>query len=47
MKLENVTLEQLGRAKKITIDKDSTTIVQGAGSKADVQKRIDQIRKRH
>lgn len=44
-KLESITLEELGRAKKITITKDSTTIVQGAGSKADVQKRIDQIRK--
>jgi chaperonin GroEL len=44
-KLESITLEEVGRAKKITITKDSTTIVQGAGSKADVQKRIDQIRK--
>ncbi|MCO6044914.1 chaperonin GroEL [Aeoliella sp. ICT_H6.2] len=44
-KLESITLEQLGRAKKITVTKDSTTIVQGAGSNADVQKRIDQIRK--
>ncbi|WP_425400831.1 chaperonin GroEL [Aeoliella sp.] len=44
-KLESITLEQLGRAKKITITKDSTTLVQGAGSNADVQKRIDQIRK--
>jgi chaperonin GroEL len=44
-KLENITLEELGRAKKITVTKDNTTIVQGAGKKEDVQKRIDQIRK--
>lgn len=44
-KLEAVTLEQLGRAKRITITKDATTIVQGGGSKDDVQKRIEQIRK--
>jgi chaperonin GroEL len=45
VKLENVTLEQLGRAKKVTVTKDDSTIVQGAGSRADVQKRIEQIRK--
>jgi chaperonin GroEL len=44
-KLENVTLGELGRAKKITITKDNTTIVQGAGRNEDVQKRIEQIRK--
>jgi chaperonin GroEL len=44
-KLENVTLAELGRAKKITITKDDTTIVQGAGRTEDVQKRIEQIRK--
>jgi chaperonin GroEL len=44
-KLENITLEELGRAKKITVTKDNTTIVQGAGKKEDVQKRIEQIRK--
>ncbi len=44
-KLEAVTLEELGRAKKITITKDATTIVQGGGANADVKKRIDQIRK--
>ena len=44
-KLESVTLEELGRAKKITVTKDNTTIVQGAGKKEDVQKRIEQIRK--
>lgn len=45
MKLESITLEQLGRAKKITVSKENTTIVQGGGSKSDVSKRIDQIRK--
>jgi len=45
LKLESVTLEQLGRAKKVTITKDATTIVQGGGDKKDVSKRIDQIRK--
>lgn len=45
LKLENLTLEQLGRAKKITVDKDSTTIVEGAGKKADVKARIDQLRR--
>ena len=44
-KLENITLEELGRAKKITVTKDNTTIVQGAGKTEDVQKRIEQIRK--
>jgi chaperonin GroEL len=45
VKLENVPLSQLGRAKKVTIDKDSTTIVQGGGKTSDVQARIDQIRR--
>ncbi len=44
LKLENVTLEQLGRAETIRIDKESTTIVNGAGKKADIEKRIAQIR---
>jgi chaperonin GroEL len=44
-KLENITLEEMGRAKKITVTKDNSTIVQGAGKKEDVQKRIEQIRK--
>jgi chaperonin GroEL len=43
-KLENVTLAQLGRAKSVTVDKDNTTIVDGAGKKADIQGRIKQIR---
>jgi chaperonin GroEL len=45
LKLENLTLEQLGRAKKITVDKDTTTIVEGAGKTADIKNRIDQLRK--
>jgi len=44
MKLENVTLEMLGRAKKISITKDTTTIVDGAGDKAEIQARVAQIR---
>jgi len=44
-KLENITLAELGRAKKITVSKENTTLVQGGGAKADVSKRIDQIRK--
>ena len=39
IKLENVTLNMLGRAKKVTIDKDNTTIVDGAGKKADIEAR--------
>ncbi|GAB6166289.1 chaperonin GroEL [Thermostilla marina] len=45
IKLENVGLEHLGRAKKITVDKDSTTIIEGAGKKADITARADQLRK--
>jgi chaperonin GroEL len=44
IKLENVTLNMLGRAKKVTIDKDNTTIVDGSGKKADIEARIRQIR---
>ncbi len=44
IKLENVTLDMLGRAKKITIDKEDTTIVDGAGKKADIEARIKQIK---
>jgi chaperonin GroEL len=43
-KLENATLDMLGRAEKINIDKDNTTIVNGAGKKADIQGRVAQIR---
>jgi len=45
IKLEGVQLQDLGRAKRITIDKDNTTIVEGAGKAADIQGRISQIRK--
>ncbi|MCL4192822.1 MAG: chaperonin GroEL, partial [Thermoguttaceae bacterium] len=45
IKLENVTLEQLGQAKKITVDKDHTTIVEGAGKREDIQNRIQQLRR--
>ena len=44
IKLENVTLDMLGRAKKVLIDKDNTTIVEGAGKKADIAGRCSQIR---
>ncbi len=44
IKLENVRLEDLGRAKKVTIDKDNTTIVEGAGSQDDIAGRVKQIR---
>ena len=44
IKLENVTLEMLGTAKKVTIEKENTTIVEGAGSKTDIDARIAQIR---
>jgi chaperonin GroEL len=43
-KLENVTLSMLGRAKKVRIEKDNTTIVDGAGSKSDIESRIGQIK---
>ncbi len=45
IKLENVTLTDLGRAKRVTIDKDTTTIVDGAGKKKDISGRIETIRK--
>ncbi len=45
IKLENVKLEDLGRAKKITIDKDNTTIVEGTGKQADIQGRVATIRR--
>jgi chaperonin GroEL len=44
LKLENLTLNDLGRAKTITIDKDTTTVIEGAGSKDDIQARVRQIR---
>jgi chaperonin GroEL len=44
IKLENVTLEQLGKAKLVRVEKENCTIVEGAGKEADIQKRIKQIR---
>src|SRR6266576_1506556 len=44
IKLENVTINMLGRAKKVTVEKENTTIVSGAGKKADIQARIAQIK---
>jgi chaperonin GroEL len=44
MKLEDLTLAQLGRAKRIVIDKDNTTIIDGAGKSSDIKARISQIR---
>ena len=44
IKLENVTIDMLGRAKKVSVDKDNTTIVDGAGKKADIEARIKQIK---
>ena len=45
MKLESLPITDLGRAKKIIIDKDNTTIIEGAGKSADIKGRIDQIRR--
>ena len=45
LKLENLQLSQLGKAKQIKVNKDSTTIIQGAGKKAEIQRRIDQLRR--
>jgi chaperonin GroEL len=43
-KLENATINYLGKAKKVTIDKDNTTIVEGAGKKEDIKKRINEMK---
>jgi chaperonin GroEL len=45
IKLENTRIEDLGRAKRLVVDKENTTIVEGGGKKADIQGRIGQIRK--
>jgi len=45
IKLENIKLEDLGRAKRVTVDKENTTIVEGEGKKADIQGRVAQIRR--
>jgi chaperonin GroEL len=44
IKLENITMEDLGRAKRVVIDKENTTIVEGAGSAQDIEGRVKQIR---
>jgi chaperonin GroEL len=44
IKLENVTLEMLGQAKTVRVEKENTTIIEGAGKSADIKKRIEQIR---
>src|SRR5207253_5165595 len=44
LKLENVKVEDLGRAKKVTIDKDNTTIVEGGGKASEIEGRVKQIR---
>src|SRR3954467_15137113 len=44
IKLESITLKDLGRAKRVTIDKDNTTIVEGVGKKPDIEARVKQIR---
>jgi chaperonin GroEL len=44
LKLENVTLKDLGRVKKVVIDKDTTTLIQGGGAKKDIEARCNQIR---
>jgi chaperonin GroEL len=44
LKLENLTLKDLGRAKRVTVDKDNTTVVEGTGKKGDIEGRVKQIR---
>ena len=44
MKLENVTMDMLGTAKKVHINKDDTTIVDGAGDKSEIEARVSQIK---
>ncbi len=44
LKLENLTLKDLGRAKRVVVDKDNSTIVEGAGKKAEIEGRVKQIR---
>ncbi len=45
IKLENLTLDDLGKAKRVTIDKENTTIVEGSGKQSDIQGRVGQIRR--
>jgi len=44
IRLENITLSDLGQAKRVTIDKENTTIVEGSGSASDIEGRVNQIR---
>src|SRR5258705_10412960 len=44
IKLENVHVEDLGRAKKVVVDKDNTTIIEGAGKRVDIEARVKKIR---
>jgi chaperonin GroEL len=44
IKLENVTIDMLGRAKRVRVEKENTTIIDGAGSKADIEARVNQIK---
>src|SRR5439155_978801 len=44
LKLENVALKDLGRCKRVVVDKDNTTLIDGAGKRADIEARIKQIR---
>ena len=44
LKLENITLDQLGQAKKVAVEKENCTIINGAGKKEAIKERIDQIR---
>ena len=44
IQLENIELNQLGRAKRITIDKDNTTVIEGAGTTAEIKARIEQVK---
>ena len=45
LKLEHVTIEQLGRAKRVVVDKDNTTIIGGAGDRRQIEGRVEQIRR--
>ncbi len=45
IKLENVTIDMLGRAKKVVVDKDNTTVVEGLGKSADIKARVEQIKR--
>src|SRR5262249_8455069 len=45
IKLENIKIEDLGKAKRVTVDKENTTIVEGSGKNADIQGRVAQIRR--